>query len=88
MWGVLGNGRDGGRRRRRRIQSPVQVSPELLLVLRVDQFIHTLMHDVRLTGGTRGRVSWRNAGEITDFIMQLIIKIQKQQKQKKVNYTV
>lgn len=45
LWGVLGNGRRSGRRR---IQSPVQVSPELLLVLRMDQFIHTLVHDVRL----------------------------------------
>lgn len=53
MWGVLGNGRDGGRRRRRRVQSPVQVPPELLLVLCVHQFIHTLVHDVRLRGGMR-----------------------------------
>lgn len=45
MGGVLGSGRCG---RKRRIQSPVQVSPELQLVLGVDQFIHALVHDVSL----------------------------------------
>lgn len=43
--GVLCDGRCSSGRR---IQSPVQVSPELLLVLRMDQFIHTLVHNIRL----------------------------------------
>lgn len=44
LGGVLRDGGHGGGR----IQSPVQVSPELLLVLGVDQLVHTLVHDVRL----------------------------------------
>lgn len=54
LWGVLAEGRRCSRRRRRRIQSPVQVSPELLLVLSMDQFIDTLVHHVSLRKTTRG----------------------------------
>lgn len=47
LGGVLGAGGCSSRR----IQGPVQVSPELLLVLGVHQFIHTLVHDVGLGKG-------------------------------------
>lgn len=47
LGGVLGAGGCSSGR----IQGPVQVSPELLLVLSVHQFIHTLVHDVSLGKG-------------------------------------
>ena len=50
--GVLVHGHYGGGRW---VQRPVQVLPELLLVLGVDQLEHTLVHHIRLTGGERGR---------------------------------
>lgn len=53
-WQVLAN---GGWSSRRRIQSPVQVSPELLLVLRMHQLIHTLVHDVSLREITYAKAS-------------------------------
>ena len=37
----------------RRVESPVQVPPELLLVLSVDELKHTLVHHVRLEAGER-----------------------------------
>lgn len=46
LGGVLGAGGSS-----RRIQGPVQVSAELLLVLGVHQFIHTLVHHVSLGKG-------------------------------------
>ena len=53
--GVLGPQGNSGRRR---VESPVQVSPQLLLVFSVNQIIHTLVHDIRLGeegGGGRQR---------------------------------
>lgn len=35
------------------VEGPVQVAPELLLVLGVDQLKHTLVHHVGLRGGTQ-----------------------------------